>query len=74
MSKKKEISFEARMQRIRAIADAMQSSQLGLEENLALYQEAQALIKDCHEFLESAELQIRQVTESGGLIDPSVEL
>lgn len=69
MSKKKEETFESRMLRIREISDSMQQNQLSLEENIALYQEAQILIKACQAYLENAELTIRQVTENGTLKD-----
>lgn len=65
MAKKKESGFDNKMQRIREIADSMQSRQLSLEESIGLYQEAQELIQSCHNYLEQAELQIKQVTESG---------
>lgn len=67
MAKKKESGFDNKMQRIREIADSMQSRQLSLEESIGLYQEAQELIKSCHNYLEQAELQIKQVTDSGEL-------
>lgn len=67
MAKKKENGFDSKMQRIREIADTMQSRQLTLEESITLYQEAQELIKSCHNYLEQAELQVKQVTESGAL-------
>lgn len=67
MAKKKENGFDSKMQRIREIADTMQSRQLTLEESISLYQEAQELIKSCHNYLEQAELQVKQVTESGAL-------
>lgn len=62
------------MQRIREIADTMQSGRLSLEENLKLYTEAGELIRACHSFLEAADIQIRKVTGEGKIEDVDIEL
>lgn len=67
MGKKKESGFDQKMQRIREIADGMQNRQLSLDESIALYQEAQNLIRECHAYLEEAELKVQQVTGNGNL-------
>jgi exodeoxyribonuclease VII small subunit len=74
MSKKKELNFEDKMQRIREIADIMQSGKLSLEENLKLYTEAGLLIRECHSFLEAADIQIRKVTGEGKIENVDIEL
>jgi exodeoxyribonuclease VII small subunit len=63
MAKKKEEGFDSKMQRIRKIAEILQNRQLSLEDSLELYQEAKGLIQSCHDFLEQAELKVREVTE-----------
>jgi exodeoxyribonuclease VII small subunit len=74
MSKKKELNFEEKMQRIREIADIMQSGKITLEENLKLYTEAGHLMKDCYAFLEAADIQIRKVTGDGKIEALDIEL
>lgn len=68
MAKKKTTdSFEAKLQRIKSIADQLQREELSLDQSMALFSEADLLIKDCRAFLEDASSQVEH------LINPSTE-
>jgi exodeoxyribonuclease VII small subunit len=56
--------FEEKLNRIRELADKLQHEELGLDESMALFTEADALVKECREFLETAELRIEKLIAS----------
>lgn len=60
-------SFEAKLQRIKSVADQLQREELSLDQSMALFTEADQLIKECRNFLEDASLQVEH------LINPSVD-
>jgi exodeoxyribonuclease VII small subunit len=53
------------LQRIKSIADTLQRETLSIDESMALFKEADELIKNCRDFLETASLQVET------LINPS---
>ncbi len=61
-------SFEADLQELERIVQAMESGEAPLEESLANYERGMALLKACQERLASAEQKIR-IMENGGLRD-----
>jgi exodeoxyribonuclease VII small subunit len=63
--KKSQEAFEDKLQRIKSIADTLQRETLSIDESMALFKEADELIKNCREFLETASLQVET------LINPS---
>ena len=56
--KKKDMEFEAAMQRIDEISARLEDSTLKLDESLALYEEGVALVALCRAKLEAAEQKI----------------
>lgn len=50
---------------IKQIADRMQAGNLNLEENIALFKEADLLITECRSYLQQASVKVEQ------LINPS---
>ena len=67
-------SFEEAVQRLEAITQAMQSSDMPLEEALAAYQEGNELVQYCQNKLAEVEQKL-QVLDAGELkelnLDPS---
>ena len=61
-------SFEAALQELERIVQAMESGDAPLEESLANYERGMALLKTCQERLAAAEQKIRML-ENGGLRD-----
>lgn len=56
--KKKEMSFEAALERLNIIADTLENGNPSLEDALALYEEGAALLKDSMTKLKDAEAKI----------------
>ncbi|OHC71294.1 MAG: exodeoxyribonuclease VII small subunit [Rhodocyclales bacterium GWA2_65_20] len=63
---KKPASFEAALQELEHIVQAMESGEAPLEESLASYERGMALLQQCQEALGSAEQKIRML-ENGSL-------
>jgi exodeoxyribonuclease VII small subunit len=61
-------SFEAALQELERIVQAMESGDAPLEESLASYERGMALLKTCQERLAAAEQKIR-LLENGSLRD-----
>jgi len=59
-------SFEAALQELERIVQAMESGNAPLEESLASYERGMALLKQCQEALAGAEQKIR-ILEGQGL-------
>jgi exodeoxyribonuclease VII small subunit len=57
-TKKKELNFEKKMERLDVIVNKLDSETLPLEEALKLYEEAQVLIKDLSEELKNAKEKV----------------
>jgi exodeoxyribonuclease VII small subunit len=71
MAKKKtNDSFEAKLLRIKAVADQLQREELSLDQSMALFSEADQLIKACRAFLEEASLQVEHlINPASGKMD-----
>ena len=65
---KQPASFEAALQELERIVQAMENGGAPLEESLANYERGMALLKQCQEALTGAEQKIR-ILESGSLRD-----
>jgi exodeoxyribonuclease VII small subunit len=57
----KRLTFEAAMQRLDAIVQAMESGEIGVEESLAKYEEAMHLATHCRQILDQAEQRIQKI-------------
>ena len=55
---KKELSFEASMQRLDEIVKSLEKGDVSLRDSMALFEEGTALIRKCGEMLDSAEQQV----------------
>ena len=54
-------TFEENMQRLEQIVRAMERGDVALEESLKLFQEGTALVKNCGQLLDDAELQVKKI-------------
>lgn len=54
-------TFEASMQRLEQIVQAMEKGDVELEESLKLFQEGTELIRKCGKMLDEAQLQVHKV-------------
>lgn len=62
MAKKKNLAgFEDKLARIKQLADKLQQEELGMDESMALYTEADALLQACRQYLDQAEIKIEQL-------------
>jgi exodeoxyribonuclease VII small subunit len=61
MGKKKEKSFEQSMDRLQEISEALEKSELGLDESIKLFEEGISLSKTCYTKLKNAELRITEL-------------
>ncbi len=61
MSKKKENSFEASLQRLQDISDILERGDAGLEESIKLYEEGIKLANFCYSTLNDAELKVTEL-------------
>ncbi len=55
------LNFEQSMQRLTEIVRAMERGDVALDESLKLFQEGTALVRQCQELLNQAELEIKKV-------------
>jgi exodeoxyribonuclease VII small subunit len=55
------MSLEEKLDRIRFLADEMENANISLEQSIDRYEEAAALILECRNFLQNAELRIAEV-------------
>lgn len=65
-------SFEEALKRLEALTQAMQSSEMPLEEALAAYQEGNELVQYCQNKLAEVEQKLH-VLDEGGLKELSLE-
>lgn len=57
----KKLKFEAAMERLDAIVEAMESGEIGIEESIAKYEEAMSLAAHCRRILDQAEQRIQKI-------------
>jgi len=64
---RKEMSFEAALDRLEKLAAAMESGKLGLEQTIEAYEQGRKLVKDCTAKLNEVERRIEiLVRDSSG--------
>ena len=61
----KKLTFEAGMEQLEALASALESGEMPLEESLAAYDQAVKLHKKLREMLDQGDARIRILTEAG---------
>ena len=61
----KKLTFEAGMQELESIANALETGEMPLEESFAAYERAAKLKKQLEKLLDEGDARIRVLTESG---------
>lgn len=61
MAKKSNKSFEDSLSRLHEISELLESTEVGLEESVKLYEEGMKLSKECYKVLDKAELKITEL-------------
>jgi exodeoxyribonuclease VII small subunit len=63
-----EMKYEEAYQELKDLVEKIETSELPLEDSLALFERGQALAAQCSQLLEKAELRLRQLSsdEAGG--------
>lgn len=61
MAEKKKLTFEEKMEKLTNIVKEIDSGELDLDKSLALYDEAQKLIKDLSDTIEKTKEKINKV-------------
>ena len=67
-----EINFEEALRQLEEIVTRLESGDLALEEAMALFEEGQRLTTQCNAKLESAALQVEQLTSDGEIIETDI--
>lgn len=65
----KEKNFEQAMSRLKEISAEIQSSEIGLEKSIELFKEGKELMQFCHDYLENAEILVKQLSEDAEITD-----
>ncbi|HRK59170.1 MAG TPA: exodeoxyribonuclease VII small subunit [Candidatus Kapabacteria bacterium] len=61
MSKKKDISFESKIERLDSIVQTLDEGTVPIDTMLELYEEGMGLAQQCREYLEKAEQKIEVI-------------
>ncbi len=67
-----DISFEDAFAKLEEVLRSLESGGKTLEESMALYEEGMRLAKQCHEYLDSAQLRITEIASginSNGVVE-----
>ena len=65
----KEINFEEALRQLEEIVTRLEVGDLALEETMALFEQGQRLTALCNARLESAALQVEQLTSDGEIVE-----
>ena len=67
-AQKKQLDFEAAINRLDEITDQLESGEVSLEKSIDLYTEGLKLAAECDARLQEAERKIRIIREKSGLV------
>jgi exodeoxyribonuclease VII small subunit len=73
MSQHDNLDFEAALSALQKAVNELEAGQLPLEQALEKYEHAMALSQRCQQALASAELKIKQITQSGEAQDIAID-
>ena len=71
-NKNQEINFEEALRQLEEIVTRLEGGDLTLEEAMALFEDGQRLTALCNAKLESASLQVEQLTSDGEIIETDI--
>lgn len=63
MSQPDDFSLEQHLKDLRQLVDQMQQGVNDFDQQVKLFQQGQAMVKACRDYLEGAELQVQQLIE-----------
>lgn len=61
MTERTDISFEEAFAKLEEVLRSLETGARTLEESMSLYEDGMLLAKQCHEYLDSAELRITEI-------------
>lgn len=70
MTKEKELTFEEALDRLEMIIQKMEEGEVPLEKAMEYYAEGSRLSKLCHEKLQSADKQLKEIMNEKGEREP----
>jgi exodeoxyribonuclease VII small subunit len=68
-----DVSFEAALAELETLVEKMETGDLSLEDSLSAFERGVKLTRHCQSALQSAELKVKVLTESGDLEDLDVD-
>ena len=66
---KKNLNFEDSLAKLEGIVDALEDSDVSLEESVKKFEEGFKLVKDCQKQLQEAELKVNKLMGDGEILD-----
>ena len=66
---KKNLNFEDSLAKLEGIVDALEDSDVSLEESVKKFEEGITLVKDCQKQLQEAELKVNKLMGDGEILD-----
>ncbi len=60
---KKKLSFEEALTQLEGLAQQIERGEIGLEESITKYEEGMALVKQCRDILNKAELRVQKIQQ-----------
>ena len=66
---KKNLNFEDSLAKLEGIVDALEDSDVSLEESIKKFEEGIKLVKDCQRQLQEAELKVNKLMGDGEILD-----
>jgi exodeoxyribonuclease VII small subunit len=69
MSKQKELSFEAAMEKLERVVEQLEQGDVALEEAISMFQEGMSLSKLCHDKLKNVEKSIDKILHEDGEVE-----
>ncbi|MEK6704056.1 MAG: exodeoxyribonuclease VII small subunit [Planctomycetota bacterium] len=67
------LSFEQAMEQLEAIVERVESGQVGLEQALAEYERGVALVRQCRDVLQKAELRVEELSKLAAAVDSKAD-
>lgn len=69
MSEKKELSFEAAMEKLEEVVEKLEQGDVPLEKAISMFQEGMSLSKLCHDKLKNVEKSIDRILHEDGEVE-----
>ncbi len=60
---KQKLTFEEALTQLETLAEKIEQGEIGLEESITKYEEGMALVKQCRDILNKAELRVQKIQQ-----------